>query len=137
MRWIKHFLEVIAVEQIILTYQHLQIINQYLYWKCFSPAKVLMLTCPNDLFPWLFDLHQDGEDKEEEHHPCGHADDCPMSLCDVVKETFTPFLWTINVIHGRKRKIKETFRDSAPLHQDTRNPSSNYSKPSLKAKGHD
>lgn len=63
-----------------------------------------MFTCPNDLFPWLFDLHQDRQDEEEEHHPCGHANDCPVSLCDLVKKTFIPFLWMINMT---KRKIKD------------------------------
>lgn len=62
-----------------------------------SRSELGMLACLNDLFPWLFDLHQDGEDEEDQHHPCGHANDCPMSLCDLVKKTFTPFLWTINV----------------------------------------
>lgn len=57
-----------------------------------------MLICLNDLFPRLFDLHQDGEDEEEQHHPRGHANDCTMSLGDLVKETFTPFLCTVGVM---------------------------------------
>lgn len=36
---VKHFLEVTAVEQIILAYQHLQIINRHLYWKRLHPRQ--------------------------------------------------------------------------------------------------
>lgn len=48
--------------------------------------------CPHYLFAWLFDLNQDGEDKEQYHHSRGHTDHCPVCLCDLVKNAFALFL---------------------------------------------
>lgn len=41
----------------------------------------------------LFDLNQDGEDEQQQHHPRGHADHRAVRLCDLVENAFALFLW--------------------------------------------
>lgn len=80
--------------------------------------KLLMFDYLTDLLPWLFDLYQDGEDEEEQHHPRGHANDCPVSLSDLVKETFTPFLCMIDMVKGAKRNEIRSYLEAMRAHAD-------------------
>lgn len=45
------------------------------------------------LLAWLFDLNQDGEDEQQQHHPGGHADHRAVRLSDLVENAFALFLW--------------------------------------------
>ncbi len=100
MRRVKHLLEVAPLEQVILTYQHLQIMIEHTslinYFYTNILQNYLIVTCLNYLFSWLFDLHQDGDNEEQQHHSRRHTDYCAMSLCDLVKNTFVLFLWMMD-----------------------------------------
>lgn len=120
MRRVKHLLEVAPLEQVILSYQNLQIMMNTLNELTFSTAIFcgmilinFIMNWLNYLFSWLFDLHQNGDDEEQQHHPRRHTDYCPMSLCDLVKNTFALFLWMMDIQRVTKTdKIWGTLRGS-------------------------
>lgn len=45
------------------------------------------------LLAWLFDLHQYGDDEEEEDESCRHTYNCPMGLSNVMEYTFRLLLY--------------------------------------------
>lgn len=99
-RRVKHLLEVSAGKQVVLTNQHLQhtikktSLRQNLAETMLNNVTVNFLKY---LLTRLFDLHQNGDNQEQQHHPRGHADYCPVSLCDVMENTFVLFLWRVEV----------------------------------------
>lgn len=109
---VKHLMEVALLEYVILTYQHLKSMNKIFYWICYFQSNILWKWCYpfywylTYFFSWLFDLHQDWDNEEQQHHSCCHTDHCPMSLCDLVKNTFAFFFWMINMKRVTKRDKK-------------------------------
>lgn len=115
-----HLLEVTPVEQVVLTYQHLQIVSEHSRWiSHFDTAVNHCIASFDYLFPWLLDLHQDGDNEQQQHHPRGHADHGAMSLCDLVKNTFALFLWVMDSVWGEwQREIKyEADLEAQRVHQ--------------------
>ena len=61
-----------------------------------------------DLFARLLDLHQDGDDQEQQHQASGHADHRPVGLGDVVEQTFALLFWTV----GKTDTIHKQYTDT-------------------------